>query len=104
MHRLKGVVTMPQARQELARVERHRTPGRDPFAVMRAPEVVGPVLERFKKALTNRNAQDTSRGASWDLREQLGRAMGEASGGSTVLTLTAESEGRSGIPLSPAYV
>src|SRR6478609_5943086 len=73
MHLLKGVVTMPQARQELARVERDLTAGRDPFAVVRAPEVVGPLLERFKKALTNRNAQDDRSRIDHHLVRRFGR-------------------------------
>ena len=73
MHRSKGVVTMPQAKQELARVERDLTAGRDPFAVMRAPEVVGPLLERFKQALTNRNAQDDRSRIDHHLMQRFGR-------------------------------
>jgi hypothetical protein len=58
MHLLKGVEDMRQARQELARVERELSAGKDPFAEVRAPEAMGPLLERWRDGLTNRNADD----------------------------------------------
>lgn len=58
MHLLKGVQDMRQARQELARVERDLSAGKDPFAGVRAPEAMKPLLERWQDGLTNRNADD----------------------------------------------
>jgi hypothetical protein len=59
---LKGIENMPQARQELARVEREVAAGRDPF-----PETIvmpsqggaaGPLLRQWAETLKNRNARD----------------------------------------------
>lgn len=58
MHLLKGVENAQQARQELARVERDLAAGKDPFAGVRVPEAMKPVLERWRDGLANRNADD----------------------------------------------
>src|SRR5262245_59819570 len=58
MHLLKGVENAQQARQELARVERDLSAGKDPFAQARVPEAMKPLLERWSDGLANRNAND----------------------------------------------
>ena len=55
---LKGVQTREQAIQQLARVERDLAAGKNPFAVVRPPELMGPLLRRWRDGLTNRNADD----------------------------------------------
>jgi integrase len=51
-------VSEPDARDELARVERDVAEGRDPFPAAAAPTLLGPLLEQWRDSLTNRSSDD----------------------------------------------